>query len=244
MGTASAAGSVRRDNTYMLLKQQDDCWLIDVGGDPLGKLKQAQVTLDQIRGVILTHLHTDHIYGLPSLLWGMWIAGRTAPLSIYCSKTGAAQLQAIVDSYQVQQWPIRFELNFRPFDWTEENDLFVEDGLSVSTFPVLHAGPTVGIKAVEGDRVLIYSADTGPCDWIRNQPRIDVLVHEATLARGNPTIHTSLEQLVGFYPIDQIGRIFAVHLTDGEPYGEVLAEAGISISPRIVLPDDMFTVTV
>lgn len=244
MGTASAAGSAKRDNTYMLLSHEECSWLIDVGGNPLGKLKMASVPVDRIRGVILTHFHVDHLYGLPSLLWGMWIAGRTKPLPIYCPGTGAAQLQAILDSFQVQQWPIRFELSIRPFEWTVPTVLFEENELTVSTFPVQHAGPTVGIQAVHGDRVLVYSADTRPSERIRNLPGIDLLVHEATRARGNPNNHTSLEELLHFYPIRTIGRVCAVHLTDGEPYADVLAEAGEAVSSRILLPDDMVTVTV
>lgn len=226
MGTASAAGSKERDNTYLLLKLENRGWLIDVGGNPLGKLKQLAMPLGDIRGVIVTHLHTDHIYGLPSLLWGMWIAGRTEPLTIYCPEPGKRQLQAILEGYGVREWPIRFELDVRPFDWTEPTLLHEEEGLAFSVFPALHGVPAAGVMALCGDRVMVYSTDTRPNDWIRRRERIDLLVHEATSARGSRGNHTSLEELVRFYPLDRIGRVRAVHLTDDEPYREILAGIG------------------
>lgn len=76
LGSASASGSRERDNTYLLLQHEEGNWMIDVGGNPLGKLKQAEIPLQSIQGVILTHFHIDHIFGLPSLLWGMWLGKR------------------------------------------------------------------------------------------------------------------------------------------------------------------------
>jgi ribonuclease Z len=105
--------------------------MIDVGGNPLGKLKQAGISLARIQGVLLTHFHVDHIYGLPSLLWGMWIAHRSDPLTIYCSS---------VHKQQLAEWPISFTIQIHDFDWTEPADVISEEGLTVSTFPSLHVG--------------------------------------------------------------------------------------------------------
>jgi ribonuclease Z len=239
MGTASAAGSADRDNTYLLFKHREEGWLIDVGGNPLGKLKQASTPLDQIKGVILTHFHVDHIYGLPSLLWGMWIAGRTEPLTVYCPETGESQLKAIISSYQAEEWPIRFDIHIHAFDWTKECDLLENNGIAISAFPALHAVPTAGLKVQFEDRILIYSADTRPNEWIRNQPRIDLLIHEASAARGTMKSHTSLEDLLRFYPLDRIGKVVAVHLADHQPYHEILAGCSESARSKVILASDM-----
>ncbi|WP_245581011.1 MBL fold metallo-hydrolase [Paenibacillus ginsengihumi] len=241
LGTSSAAGSRERDNTYLLLEHDQDAWMIDVGGNPLGKLKQAGMPLDRIRGVILTHFHIDHIFGLPSLLWGMWLGGRQEALTVYCDAGHAAQLQQILASYRTSEWPIGFAIDIRTFDWTKPSTLFAQGELSVSVFPSLHVGATVGVRAAVSERVLVYSADTRPNEWIAAQQRIDVLVHEATAARGAISVHTSLEQLVRFYPLERIGRVVAVHLTDDEPYGDVLAECEARVRERIALGADLMS---
>jgi len=243
LGTAAAAGSVQRDNTYMLLRGETGSWMIDVGGNPLGKLKQLGMELSEIRGVMFTHFHVDHIYGLPSLLWGMWIAKRKDPLEIYCLDTDEQQLRSILASFQVEQWPIGFEVRIHTFTRETPSQLVAERDLTVSTFPALHARPTVGFKVQCEDRVLLYSADTRPNEWIREQPRIDVLIHEANMARGASKAHTSLEELLQFYPVDRIGRIVAIHLSDGSPYEEVLAEQDSAIRSKVTLAEDLQVIT-
>ncbi|WP_248925266.1 MBL fold metallo-hydrolase [Paenibacillus hamazuiensis] len=244
MGTASAAGSKERDNTYLLLQNNEESWMVDVGGNPLGKLKQASIPIDRIKGVIFTHFHVDHIYGLPSLLWGMWIAGRKEPLTLFCPQPNEAQLRSILQSYQAAEWPIGFDIVIRPYEWEQENVIVDQPDFRISTFQSLHGVPASGIAVQNGGQVLIYSADTGPNEWIANQPRIDVLIHEATRARGRMSTHTSLEDLLAFYPIDRIGKVYAVHLTDGEPYGEVLAGSSDAAKSKVELACDMMSITV
>lgn len=244
MGTASASGSAGRENTYLLLERGEQCWMIDVGGNPLGKLKQAGISLARIQGVLLTHFHVDHIYGLPSLLWGMWIAHRSDPLTIYCSSVHKQQLTAILASYRVAEWPISFTIQIHDFDWTEPAAVISEEGLTVSTFPSLHVGATVGVKVESNDSVLIYSSDTMPNETICRYGDIDVLIHEATKAKGSANGHTSLEELFGFYPLEHIKRIYAVHLTDGEPYTEVLSEFTAKVNAKVTLAYDMMKISI
>jgi ribonuclease Z len=243
MGTACAAGSVSRDNTYFLLRHEQSGWLIDVGGNPLGKLKMASIPLDEIEGVVLTHFHVDHIYGLPSLLWGMWIAGRKKPLTLCCAGVDEEQLRAILSAYQVYEWPVAFDIRIQTFDWTKETTLIDGAEFTLSTFPSLHARPTVGIRVVQQGKVLVYSADTRLNEWIQNQDRIDLLIHEATNADSGNKSHTGLKEMLGYYPLERIDRLVAVHLTDGQPYGDVLAQLDETTRAKITLANDGMTVT-
>ncbi|MYN27898.1 MBL fold metallo-hydrolase [Duganella levis] len=68
-----AAGPSPEPINAFLLKKNDELWLIDAGcgrelGPRFGKtpaaLKSAGYALDQIQGIILSHMHEDHIGGL------------------------------------------------------------------------------------------------------------------------------------------------------------------------------------
>ncbi|MVP01919.1 MBL fold metallo-hydrolase [Paenibacillus lutrae] len=242
MGSASATGSRERDNTYLLLQHELGDWLIDTGGNPLGKLKQASIPLDRIQGVILTHFHIDHIYGLPSLLWGMWLGQRKKPLIICCPHDHRDQLQAILDAYGTEKWPVGFEIQVRPYDCAEETLLLRQGDLSVTSFTSLHSGSTAGMKIRQQDKILIYSCDTAPNPWIRDQEQVDVLIHEATEARGTMSIHTSLENIFQYYPLERIGQVIAIHLTDDEPYEEVIEQYKESGTFNVTLAQDMMRV--
>ena len=56
--------SVFSSNTFVLKNKQNDAYLIDIGDfEPI-----AQLGVKEIKGVFLTHVHYDHIYGLRKLL--------------------------------------------------------------------------------------------------------------------------------------------------------------------------------
>lgn len=58
--------SVFTSNTFVLTDEQsDDCWLVDVGD--INPVLQ-YVADKQVRGLLITHTHYDHIYGINKLI--------------------------------------------------------------------------------------------------------------------------------------------------------------------------------
>ncbi|WP_273717106.1 MBL fold metallo-hydrolase [Alkalihalobacillus pseudalcaliphilus] len=228
LGTGYAAAAANRDNTYLLLREQVNrdagTVLIDVGGSPLTKLKKEQVDLKAIRAVIFTHFHIDHIYGMPSLLWGMWLAGREEELTICCGSGDEKKLRHWLELLEMDSWPAKFQIKIHVYKAEEKAELLTLGEAKVSTFPAKHAVPTVGIEVREGNRTLVYSSDTEPNEWIRQYDYIDELYHECTLARGALVHHTSLQQFSQFYNLHVFGKIVFVHLSDQEDYVSAMNE--------------------
>ena len=57
--------SIFNSRTYILSDDSDKVWLVDCGDvEPLLSIVGSR----KVEGVLLTHAHFDHIYGLPSLL--------------------------------------------------------------------------------------------------------------------------------------------------------------------------------
>ncbi|MFK4996787.1 MBL fold metallo-hydrolase [Bacillus sp. N9] len=65
-----------RENTSLCVSTSKEHVLIDVSGNPSTRLKQKNIDLSDVSAIIFTHFHIDHVYGLPSLLWGMWLEHR------------------------------------------------------------------------------------------------------------------------------------------------------------------------
>ncbi|MEU2349454.1 MBL fold metallo-hydrolase [Modestobacter sp. NPDC049651] len=62
-----------------------DVYLVDCGLGVTRQVKNAGLTMDRLRGIFLTHLHSDHTSELPALLlynWGPAVSGITQPLPI------------------------------------------------------------------------------------------------------------------------------------------------------------------
>ncbi|CAH0117629.1 Ribonuclease BN [Paenibacillus sp. CECT 9249] len=239
MGTACAACGVDRDNTYLLFRDASGSTLVDVGGNPLGKLKKLDITTGEIKRIIFTHFHTDHVYGLPSLLWGMWMDGRAEALDIYCASACEATLRGWLEALQTGTWPILFDIRIHTFDWERPAEICRGGDLAISSFPSLHAGPTVGLKIAYKDRTIVYSADTMLNASINEVPRVDLLVHEATTAREPLPFHSSLQGVAGYYDMGHIDRIVLVHVTDREPYEEVLEELPEEKRAKISIASDL-----
>jgi ribonuclease Z len=239
MGTACAESGVERDNTYLLLREESVCTLIDVSGNPLGKLKKMNVLLDQVKRIVFTHFHIDHIYGFPSLLWVMWIDGRTEPLDVYCAECERERLDKWIQIIGAENWPIAFEIRVHTFEWKTNTSIWQQGDSQLIVFPSRHRIPAVGVKYVCKGKVMVYSSDSTVNPLINEFPGIDLLIHEATTARRSMETHSSLEQIARFYNWSKIQNAIMVHLTEGEPYEDVWRHLPQIIRPKISFGEDL-----
>jgi ribonuclease Z len=67
LGTGGWVPTPQRDNTSVLLRANGELILIDCPGSVMAKLKKLNFDAREVSTVLLTHVHPDHIYGLPSL---------------------------------------------------------------------------------------------------------------------------------------------------------------------------------
>ncbi len=75
LGTSGAAPMMKRKNVSFLIGNRLQLILVDCSGSPGELLLSLGIRLDNLRGVLLTHFHTDHIYALPSLVHNYWLDG-------------------------------------------------------------------------------------------------------------------------------------------------------------------------
>lgn len=94
LGTGSPTLSDTRFGPSTLVEAGDQRLVFDAGRGAAQRLQQLGVPFDRIDAIFLTHLHSDHVVGLPDLWLTGWILGRrTVPWELV-GPTGTAAMAA------------------------------------------------------------------------------------------------------------------------------------------------------
>jgi ribonuclease BN (tRNA processing enzyme) len=111
LGSSSGVPTATRGNAAHALRRQGKTYLIDCGEPLTQALLRAGVDPLALTAVFLTHLHIDHVGGLPQLVQTLQIRGRTQPLPVYLPAEGlapvAAFLEAVYLSPDLLPFPLR-----------------------------------------------------------------------------------------------------------------------------------------
>ena len=85
LGTSSAVPSKYRNHPAIALKAFGEVMLLDCGEGTQRQLANVKISPMKIDKIFITHLHGDHILGLPGLIQSMAFRGRSSdnPLHIY-----------------------------------------------------------------------------------------------------------------------------------------------------------------
>src|SRR5205085_8763248 len=82
LGTSSGAPSAERNVTSVAVVLDGSVLLFDCGEATQHQLMRAPVRSGAIDAIFISHLHGDHVYGLPGLLATLSMHGRERPLAL------------------------------------------------------------------------------------------------------------------------------------------------------------------
>ena len=232
-GTGVPHPSPGRAGPGVLVRHGDVALQFDAGRSTTLRLTEAGSGAQRLSAVFLTHVHSDHVVGLPDLVMTRWILGtlhESGPLPIVAVEGVATRFaERMLDPYRddidvrvahVQPAPpvidIRaFALPTEPTEvWRSADGSVVVEAMAVHHEPVVEA---VAYRVRAGDRVVVISGDTRVCDEVRDLARgADVLVHEACRA-------SAMRDAITGTPFE---HIFSYH-ADTVALGGLAAAAGV-----------------
>lgn len=85
LGTSSGVPTRARNVSAVALRlpQRAELWLFDCGEGTQHQFIRSDLRLSQLRRVFITHMHGDHIFGLPGLLASLGLAGNSKGVDLY-----------------------------------------------------------------------------------------------------------------------------------------------------------------
>lgn len=156
LGSNSALPKVNRFSTSQVLNISDQLFLIDCGEGTQIQLRRYKIKFSKINHIFISHLHGDHIYGLPGLISTFSLLGRKNDLNIYCHSSFENILSGFLNSLEGR---INFTIIYHHTNTKEKILLFENKILTVETFPLKHKIPTTGFIFKEKQQLPVLKRD-------------------------------------------------------------------------------------
>ncbi len=192
--------------------------------------------------VVLTHRHTDHIYGVPSLVHQLFLQHQThprGPLTFIGESDAIDAAQGLLHATGLLNRPRCFPIETQII--VPSGEVRACGGIELEFFPVNHGStPTFGISwAAHGQRrAFVYSSDTCPVDVVWKRAKTGaLLVHECNSYTHETEVgHTTINQLLSRAARVKC-EIVLVHLPSTTPEEQAVIEKTLSdqFGRRVVL---------
>jgi len=146
LGTSASMPTARRAPAALLLRRGGERLLFDCAEGTQRQLQRSAVGLPEIEEIFLTHLHADHVLGLPGMLKTFALRGREQPGLTVHGPRGARDLFGKLKPFLGRlPYPLTV-VELAPGDVLERGEYRVE------AFAVEHGVAAVGYALVEHER--------------------------------------------------------------------------------------------
>ena len=198
-GTSSPIPAPGRAQACVAVETPEHLYIIDAGSGSAATANLSNVPMEKLRGILITHFHSDHISDIGDFNLNSWVAGRPEPLQII----GPTGVERIVDGfnmayeldrgYRVAHHGAELlnpELGTLQSKTIAEGVIVDQDGLRITAFEVSHLPiePAFGYRLDYGGRSVVISGDSLVTDKIVEISNgADVVLHDAMslqLVRG------------------------------------------------------------
>jgi ribonuclease Z len=272
LGTGNPRPTSTRSGPATLVEAGTTRILVDAGRGVAERLWSVgrREALSGIDLVVLTHLHSDHVVGLPDLWLTGWIFGRKAKLLVIGPAGTAAMASHLSQAFafDVETRRDRDEKLPAAGAVIEARDISPEaaievGGVTVTPFEVDHGPvkPAYGYRVTYRGRCVVFSGDTRYSENVVSHAKgCDVLVHEV-LAPEVERRETKMQDPAAVQRIidhhitpEEAGRVFAAAKPRLAVYSHIVPSPTTAkelevptrktYSGPLVVGEDLMTITV
>ena len=184
-----------RAQSCLAITAGDSLYLVDSGAGSPATMQLHGQPMGHLRAVLLTHLHSDHITGVPDMNLQSWVVGRDEPLRVLGPAgvdmvvLGFNEAFAIDRGFRVAHHGAELldpELGVMRAETVGPGVVVEDDGLTITAFTVNHApiAPAFGFRFDYRGRSVVVSGDTVVTFNLEAAARgVDLLLHDVLSMR-------------------------------------------------------------
>lgn len=231
LGTAASIPTVERALPSVVVKRKNELFMFDCGEGVQRQMIKARLGFHKKMKVFVTHMHGDHVLGLPGLLQSMSLLDRTRKLEIY----GPVGIKEFIKAIQRT---VQFVLTYQVEICEIENEGVVceENEYYVQVAQTDHVIPSFAYALIEKPRPGKFNPEKADTLGIPEGPLWSKLQHGEKVKLPTGKMVTP-EQVVGS---PRVGRKI-VYSGDTRPIRslEKLAESADLLIHEATLDDDL-----
>lgn len=149
LGTSAGRPTKERNVTSIVLAMPEPhnfFWMFDAGEGTQHRLLETRLKLNKLERIFITHLHGDHLYGLPGLLSSRTYNEGSGPLHVYGPKGLRSYIECV---FQTSKTHLNYELEVIE---VEEGQIFSDDSFTVEAAELDHRIRCFGYRIEERPR--------------------------------------------------------------------------------------------
>lgn len=140
LGCGSAKPTLKHQPSCTIVDHHDTLYMIDCGEGAQRSFQMQRLKFSRLRHIFLTHLHGDHVLGLPGLVSSLALGGIGGKLTIHTFAEGEKILRQVFDFFAHD---LSYNLEFNIIK-PEDKIILETPTLTVRTVKLRHRVPAVG----------------------------------------------------------------------------------------------------
>lgn len=140
LGCGSASPSLRHLPSCQVVNHNGNLFMVDCGEGAQLSMRRMGLKFSRLRHIFITHLHGDHVLGLPGLLSTLALCETKGEVHVYMPAEGVELMRMMIEQFA---HALTYHLEIHPLKIGKA--LIYEDkSLTVETIALCHAVPAVG----------------------------------------------------------------------------------------------------
>ncbi|MDD2475299.1 MAG: ribonuclease Z [Dysgonamonadaceae bacterium] len=150
LGCGSALPTTLHIPSSQLVEMNGKLFMIDCGEGTQLQMRKFGAKMNKLHSIFISHLHGDHVFGLPGLISTLSLLGRTADLTIYAHQELEILLKPVLKFYCKH---LVYNVNIIPLQKEGFNPIFENQSITVYSFPLKHRIASSGFLFKEKDKI-------------------------------------------------------------------------------------------